>query len=75
MVSSIRKDLQEEQRGSFVAVVHRKDELKKLVGFKAADDAYLVVLDRAGKIAYQSHSAVLESGYPELRAKVLALLP
>ena len=36
-------------------VMHNEADLKTLVRYKEADDAYLVVLDRTGKITYQTH--------------------
>jgi hypothetical protein len=34
------------------------------VGYKEADDAYIVVVDRSGKIAYQAHGTTTpEKGY------------
>jgi hypothetical protein len=54
--------------------MHNEAELKKLVAYKEADDAYIVVLDRSGQIAYQTHSANPDPSYAALRSKVESLL-
>ena len=74
IISGIKKGVPENQRPTFVPVVHNEDELKKLVGFKGEDDAYIVVLDRSGKIVYQAHATSVDPRYADLKAKVQALL-
>ena len=74
IISGMKKGVAENIRANFVPVLHNEAELKKLVGYKEADDAYLVVLDRGGKVAYQTHGPTAEPGYAELRAKVGGLL-
>jgi hypothetical protein len=54
--------------------VHNEDDLRKLVGFKAEDDAYIVVLDRNGKVVYQTHGTSVDPGYTDLKTKLEALL-
>jgi len=44
------------------------------VGYKEEDYAYIVVLDRGGKVVYQTHAATVDPGYAELRAKLAGLL-
>ena len=74
IVSGMKKGVAEDQRANFIPVMHNEAELKKLVGYKEADDAYIVVLDRSGKVAFQTHGAGPEPNYAELRAKVEGLL-
>jgi hypothetical protein len=73
IISGIKKGVPENQRATFVPVVHNEDDLKKLVGFKGEDDAYIVVLDRSGKVVYQTHGESVDPGYAELKAKIQAL--
>ena len=70
IVSGIKKGVPDNERANFIPVLHNADQLQKLVGFKAEDDAYIVVLDRSGNVAYQTHGASVDPGYTELRAKV-----
>ena len=74
ITSGMKKGVPENARANFVPVMHNEAELKKLVGYKEADDAYLVVLDRSGQIAYQTHSANPGPNYPALRTKLENLL-
>ena len=74
ITSGMKKGIQETQRAFVVTVVHQEAELKKLVNYSAADDAYIVVLDRSGKVAYQTHGSTVDSAYVELHAKVQSLL-
>ena len=74
IISSIRKGVSENERATFVAVVHNEDGLKKLVGFKGEDDAYIVVLDRYGKVVFQTHGTSIDPEYAPMKAKVQALL-
>jgi hypothetical protein len=74
VVSGMKKGVAENLRANFIPVLHDEAELKKLVGYSEKDDAYMVVLDRGGKVAYQAHSATPDQGYAQLQAKVESLL-
>jgi len=62
------------RRDYFVPVVKAESELKKLVNYREPDDAYLILPDRSGKIAFQIHGVLSEQGYTEFRQHILALL-
>lgn len=74
VISGIKKGVPENRRGYFVPVLHNESELKKLVNYKEPDDAYLILLDLSGRIAYQTHGALTESSYAEVRRHIVALL-
>jgi hypothetical protein len=74
IVSGMKKGVAENLRANFIPVMHNESELNKLVSYKEADDAYVVMLDRTGTIAFQTHSGTDASGYAELRAKLQNLL-
>jgi hypothetical protein len=74
IISGMKSGMTDTQRAYVVPVVHQEEELKNLVNFKEADDAYVVVLDRRGKISYQTHAAAVDPAYAELRTKVQSLL-
>jgi hypothetical protein len=61
-------------RDHFVPILQGEAELKKLVNYHEPDDAYLVVLDRAGRIDGQVHGTLTDAGYSRLRAEVQSLL-
>ena len=74
IISGINKGVPESERAYFLPVLHNEDQLQKLVGFKEEGDAYIIVLDRSGKVAYQTHGASVDPAYAELRTKVQGLL-
>lgn len=74
IISGIKKGVPDNERANFIPVLHNEEQLQKLVGYKAEDDAYVVVLDRSGNVAYRTHGASVDPGYAELHAKLQALL-
>jgi hypothetical protein len=74
ITSGMKRGVPEGERSTFVPVMHNEADLKRLVGYKEADDAYLVVLDRTGKVAYQAHGGTDVRGYAVLQAKLQGLL-
>ena len=74
IVSGMKKGVAENLRANFIPVMHNEAELKKVVSYKEADDAYVVVLDRSGAIAYQTHGATPDANYAQIHTKVESLL-
>ncbi len=74
ITSGMKRGTPDNQRATVVPVIHNEDALKKLVAYKQQDDAYIVVLDRTGKVVYQTHGAAPDATYAELQAKVQDLL-
>lgn len=74
VVSGIKKGVPEKLRDHFVPIVQGESELKKLVGYKEPDDAYLVALDASGQIVQQVHGQITEVGYAQLREELHKLL-
>ncbi len=74
VISGMRSNIPENQRDHFVPILRGEADLQKLVSFKEPDDAYLVLLDRSGRIARQSHGPFEESTHSQLREQIRALL-
>jgi hypothetical protein len=74
VVSSIKKGTPENLRDHFVPILQGEADLKKTVMFKEPDDAYLVVLDRAGNVVQQLHGKFSETEYGPLRGHIQSLL-
>ena len=74
VISGIRKGVPENRRDHFVPVLQGEEDTKKLVHYKEPDDAYLVVLDRAGGIALQIHGATNDTKYGAAKAMIESLL-
>jgi hypothetical protein len=74
VISGIKKGIPEKLRDRFVPILQGESELKKLVGYKEPDDAYLVILDPSGQIAQQVHGSFSEAAYAQLREELQRLL-
>ena len=74
VISGIRKGVPEDMRDRFIPIVYGEAGLKKLVNYKELDDAYLVVLNRAGTIVAQTHGPLTDAAYAQLRAQLEPLL-
>ena len=74
VISSMKKGVRENMRDHFVPVLHGESDLKKLVGYKEADDAYLVMLDSTGQIVEQKHGPFSDAVYAQLRADIQSQL-
>lgn len=74
VISGIKKGVRENMRDHFVPVLQGEAELKKLVGYKEVDDAYLVTLNSAGQIVGQRHGAFSDAAYTQLRAEIQSQL-
>ena len=72
IVHGMRKGTPAEEQGHVLPIDKHEDELKKLVGYKEADDAYVVVAGSDGKILWQTHGAVSDGNYAEVTRAVLA---
>lgn len=74
VISGIKKGVPESERDHFVPVLQDEAALKRAVNYSAPDDAYLVILDREGKVVQQMREPVQDSDYPRLRQELESLL-
>ena len=74
VISGIKKGIPERLRDHFVPILQGESELKKLVGYKEPDDAYLVILDPSGQIARQMHGSFSAAAFAQLREDLHKLL-
>ena len=74
VISGIKKGVKENMRDHFVPILLHESDLKKLVGYKEPDDAYLVVLDASGEIVHQVHGSFSDTAYAQLREELHKLL-
>ncbi len=74
VISGIKKGVPETERDHFVPVLKDETELKQAVNYSAPDDAYLVILNRDGKVAQQLHESVNDAEYPRIRQELETLL-
>jgi predicted transcriptional regulator len=57
----------------FLTVTQGEDELKKAADFSASDDAYVILLDPAGKITWHTHGDVSDATLKQLAEQVNAV--
>lgn len=74
VISGIRKGVADNKRDHFVPILQGEAELKRLVHYNGADDAYLVVLDRNGNIFEQSHGSPDQTNYSRLQTRIESIL-
>lgn len=74
VISGMKKGVKVDRRDHFVPILQREAALKKLVGYKEPDDAYLVILNPAGQIVRQLHGAFSDSAYDGLRGELQTML-
>ena len=56
IISGMKKGVPAAKQSSFIVVVNDEDEWKRVSGYQKGEDAYVVVVDKAGQI--RQHSAV-----------------
>jgi hypothetical protein len=74
VISGIKKGVTESKRDHFVPILHGEADLKKLVGYKEPDDAYLIVLGRTGNIVQQIHGAPNDLNTAQVKSTIESLL-
>lgn len=74
VISGIKKGVPQNEREHFVPILQGEAELKKAVSYSQPGDAYLVVLDRQGKVVQQMHGSLDDARYSQLRAELESLL-
>ena len=74
VISGIRKGVAQNLRDHFVPVLQGEARLKNLVSYKEPDDAYVVMLDRYGRIVEQLHSSSPDARYSQLETEIRSLL-
>jgi hypothetical protein len=71
---SIRNDTAPEMKEHMLPIFEKEKEWKSLVKFSAADDAYLLVLDGQGKVAWFGNGIWTPEAFRTLRTVVAKLL-
>ena len=72
VISGMKKGIAEDKRNHFVPILQGEAELKKFVHYIQADDAYLVVLGRAGNVLEQTHGTLEDASDDASYARVRA---
>lgn len=70
IVRGMRKDVPAARHSHFVPLFDHEDDWKKSVSFSAPDDPYILVVAPDGHILWQSHGAIIDSAYADLKTAV-----
>ena len=63
---SIKSGIPKEQYDRFLLVSHGEKQLKQAAGFDKPDDAYLLVIDKTGAIAWRFHGPVTDAAMEQV---------
>jgi hypothetical protein len=73
-VRSMKNASSPTERQHFLPVFHNEMQWKQVAQFSEPDDAYIVVLDREGKIVWREHGPIDEKRKTELIGRIRGLL-
>lgn len=68
ILHGMRRETPKDEQSRFVLLYSNGDNWKKLVGYSAPDDAYLIVADPVGNVLWQAHGEPNDARQTELRA-------
>jgi len=75
ILHGLRRQVPRDERAHFVPLYTDEAEWKKLVGYSAAEDAYLIVADPSGRVLWQTHGALTDQKYSELQTALHTQAP
>ncbi|MFZ0859557.1 MAG: hypothetical protein WB781_10265 [Candidatus Sulfotelmatobacter sp.] len=70
VLHGMRRKVPRDEWPHFVPFFSDEEAWKKLVGYAAPEDAYLVVADASGHVLWQEHAAPTDLKYAELQAVI-----
>jgi hypothetical protein len=73
VISSIRGGIPNNQRDHFLIATRDEPQWKESCGFKDVDDAYVLLADKTGSVAWHGHGAVNDAALADLQQTVKRL--
>jgi ATP10 protein len=70
IIHAMKGSIPAARQDHFLIVVKGEAELKRATLYSAADDAYVLLLDRGGEIRWRIHGAVSDAAIKELRGQL-----
>ncbi len=70
ILRGMRKDVPAAEQSHYIPVYDHEADWKKLVGFSGPDEAYVMVADPQGHVVWQTHGAMNDTSYGEMKAAV-----
>ena len=75
VLHGMRRQIPKDEWPHFVPLYSSEAEWKKLVGYSAPEDAYLIVVNARGLVLWQAHGELTDLKYSELQAVIANVLP
>src|SRR5581483_5778131 len=72
ITSGMRTSVQQDQRDNFFVVTQDDGAWKGWAGFSAADDAYILLVDKSGQQVWKTHGAFNQPTLADLKKRALA---
>ena len=73
IVSGMKKGVPPDQQDNFFVLYEAPDDWKRWVNFSEPDDAYIVLVDKAGQTVWRTHGPLNDAGINELNKEVQQL--
>ena len=73
VINQIRSSVPEQERPRFVVLLENETAWQILVGYKNAEDAYVVVVDGQGVVRWQTHGAATDAAYGAMKQEIEGL--
>ena len=74
ILHGMRKDIPGDEQSRFVLLESNEQAWKTVVNYSAPDDAYVIVANPSGRVAWQTHGAVNDAQAAALQSAVAKLL-
>ena len=73
VINQIKSSVSEQERPRFVVLLENEAAWQTLVGYRNANDSYVVVVDDQGVVRWQTHGAPTDAAYGAMKQQVEAL--
>ncbi len=70
ILHGLRRKIPKDEHSHFVPLYSNEAEWKKLVGYVASEDAYLLVADAGGHVLWQAHGSPTELKFSQLQTAI-----
>lgn len=73
VINQIKSGVSEKERPRFVVLLENEAAWQTLVGYRNANDSYVVVVDDQGVVRWQTHGAPTDAAYGAMKQQVEAI--
>jgi hypothetical protein len=73
VINQIRSSVPEQERPRFVVLLENEAAWQTMVGYKEANEAYVLVVDDQGVVRWQTHGEPTDAAYGAMKQQIEAL--